>query len=180
MWLYLGLSLASALASHLVFDVVDDGFTAVFARPVHLVYFAVGAVLFALACGELGRGTRTDRLRRLAMARAAMRRSGPSAVVATCILQTVTAGGTLLLEGAAFDGGRLALAVAAAVLVMLAGTLALRHVERRILRLVEALFVSPRAQRRTDRRNVADVFVYAAAARRYLLFAPNRPPPLLA
>jgi hypothetical protein len=179
MWLYLSLTLASALAAHLVFDAVDDGLAAVFTRPIHLLYLTVVVVLFVFACCELGRGVRADRLRRLAIARDTMRRMGPSPLVAACFLQAATACGTLVLEGAAFDGIRLALAVAATAVALFVGALALRQVECRILRLVEAVFVSPLAQRPPRRRNATDVYVHAASAWLYFLFAPKRPPPLL-
>jgi hypothetical protein len=181
MWLYLSLTLASALAAHLVFDAIDDGVTAVFTRPIHLVYLAVVGMFFVLACCELGRGARADRRRRLAIARAAMRRSGSLPFVAACVLQAGTACGTLAFEDAVLDGTRLALAVVATVLALLVGALALRHVERRFLRLVEAVFVSPKPhQRSARRRNATDVFVYAASAWLYFLFVPKRPPPLSA
>lgn len=180
LWLYLGLTLASALAAHLVFDACDDGLIAVVSRPLHLVYLLVVGVVFALAWRDLARGNGADRRRRLALARAAVMRSGQRSVFAACVLQCGLAAGTLMLEGTAFGGTQLIIAVAAALVAVLAGTLALRSVERRILGLVDTVFVSPRPPRELRRRRASELVVRIAAERLYFLFVPKRPPPTFA
>jgi hypothetical protein len=179
-WLYLGLTLASALAAHLIFDAFDDGLAAVVSRPLHLVYLLVVGAAFALAWRDLAGGNGADRRRRLALARSAVARTGRRSVLAACVLQLGLAAGTLMLEGAAFSGMQLIIAVAAALLAVLAGSLALRSVERRILGLIDTVFVSPERQREAPRRRGIGAPVLVATERLYVLFVPKRPPPTFA
>jgi hypothetical protein len=178
-WLYLGLTLASGLAAHLVFDAIDDGARAVVTHPIHPLYLLVVGAVFVLSWRELTQGDRANRRRRLAVARTAVRRSGLSPFVVACLLQAAAAGGTLMFEGAAIGGLRLAIAVVAAVLAMLIGALALRHIERRILRLVETVFISPQQQREVRRQCATDVFSCPVTNLCFFL-VPNRPPPTFA
>jgi hypothetical protein len=179
-WLYLALTLASALAVHLVFDVADDGFAAVVSRPVHLLYALAVAVVSFLAWRDLARGPRRERRRRLAIARAVVRRSAVSTLPVSCLLQSALAGGTLAIEGGDFGGMRLVLAILASLAAMVAGALVLRHVEQRVLHLVRAVFVMPEERREVRRRRATDVFALAATGSLYFLFVPKRPPPTFA
>lgn len=179
-WLYLGLTLASALAAHLIFDALDDGLIAVVSRPLHLAYLLVVGVAFALAWRDLAGGHRAERRRRLALARSAVMRSRRRSVFAACVLQIGLAATTLMLEGAAFGGPQLVFAVAAALLAVLAGALALRSVERRILGLVDTVFISPRPPRDLRCRRAGEMLVRIAVERLYFLFVPKRPPPTFA
>ncbi len=178
-WLYVGLTLGSALAAHLVFDAVDDGAAALVAHPIHRLFLLVLCAVFVLSWRDLTQGDRVDRRRRLAIARTAVRRSGVSPIVVACALQAAIGGGSLIAEGADFGGLRLALAVVAAVLAMVIGALALRHIERRILRLVAVVFVSPQQQREVRRQCPTDVFTSPVTDLCFFL-VPNRPPPSFA
>ena len=176
-WTYLGLTLASALIAHLVFDAVDDGITAIVARPIHLIYVLVVLAAFSGAVLDVYGHPGAERRRRIALMQSGLR-DRSAALVASVLVQTVLAVTTLRLEGARFDRPHLMLATICALFALLVGALVLRRLESGILRLVLAAF-APRRPRPVG-RPAFDVLLAAvpAAEFAYGLFRPKRPPPL--
>jgi hypothetical protein len=175
-WLYLGLTLVSALATHLIFDAIDDGPAAIGTRPVHLLYLAVVAVALLFAWADFARGDGADLRRRLALARAAVRSNRPVPFIAAILLQAALAIGTVLLEPQAFGPANLILAFSAALIALCVGAVASRHVERRIIGLMYRVLLSPHTHAKPH-RTAEDVVVRAFTEQPFLLFVPNRPPP---
>jgi hypothetical protein len=177
--LYFGLTVPFAILAHLAFDVTDAGLSwAVLLRPAHLALVALMAVATAAAAFGLGYGLPdAERRRRIALVRAALRLDrypllGPAA---GAVAQAMIVLSTLSLDEAALQPERLALAVVVGVLAVVAGSLAIRTAERRVLDLALARAPRVRTHLTTARRRVA----LPRTARLSTLFRPNRAPPLL-
>lgn len=177
--LYLGLAAPFAILAHLVFDVVDVGFTwAVLLRPAHIVLIALAAgATLAIAHGLGARLSGPERRRRLALVRASLqvdRRPLLRFIVAT-VVQTMIVAATVSLDGSTLHPQRLVLAVLAAVLAVVASGLAIHVAERHVLDLILC------APRRAGLRRLSRAVRVRAlrSLRPYSLFRPNRAPPLL-
>lgn len=178
-WIYLSLTLASALVAHLAFDAADSGLAALVTRPIHVLYALIVAVAFAGAAFDVyGHGS-AERRRRVALMQSALGdRRTPMLV--SFLVQVALAGGTVRVEGPAGGGPQLLLSVLCAVAAMLVGALLLRRIESSILRLVLAAFAGRRPRGRALRSAAMRPRVAAAVESAYHLFRPNRPPPLFA
>jgi hypothetical protein len=178
-WAYLGVTLASALVAHLIFDAVDDGLVAIFSRPIHLVYLAVVALAFAGAARDLYARRGAERRRRIALMQSALRARGTPLVV-SLTSQLVLAATTLRLEQANVDRSHVAIAAACALFALLVGALLLRRLESGPLRRARAVFAARRPRAFVGPAVETPLFAVARADRAYGLFRPNRPPPLFA
>jgi hypothetical protein len=176
-WTYLGLTLASALIGHLIFDALDDGLAAVVARPIHIVYALIVLAAFAAAIVDVYGHPGAERRRRIALMQSGLR-EGPAPIVGSVLVQIALAVTTLRLEGARFDQPHLMLAAICALFALLVGALVLRRIESGILRIALAAFAPRRP--RPARRSVFDVLLATVPIAQlvYGLFRPNRPPPL--
>jgi hypothetical protein len=178
-WTFLGLTLASALIGHLIFDALDDGLLAVVARPIHLVYALVVLAAFAGAFLEVYGHPGAERRRRVALMQSAFgNRFAPLA--GSVVAQIALAATTLRLEDTQFDRSHVAFAALFALIALLVGALLLRRLESGLLRLALAVF-TPRRPRPVARPTFDVVLaVVASTDRAYGLFRPNRPPPIFA
>ena len=178
-WTYLGLTLASALVGHLIFDAVDDGPSAIVTRPIHLLYLAVVVLAFAGAVRDLYGHRRPERRRRIAlMQRAVCDRGTP--LVGSLAAQLGLAAATLRLEATELAPGHIAAAAVCALAALLIGALLLRRLESGLLRLIRAVFAARRPRALVDAAAAAPILPAVRADRAYGLFRPNRPPPLFA
>ncbi len=178
-WTYLGLTLASALIGHLIFDAIDDGLAAIVTRPIHLVYAAIVLAAFAGAFLDGYGHTGAERRRRIALMHSGLGNRTAS-LAGSIVAQLVLAGATLRLEDLRFDQPHVAFAALFAVLAVFVGALVLRRFESGLLRFVLAVFAArrPRSLARPTRHH--SLAVVPSAGRSYGLFRPNRPPPLFA
>ena len=179
-WTYLSLTLASALIGHLVFDALDDGLLAVIAHPIHLVYLLVILGALSAAAVELYWHQPSERRRRIALMRGALR-NGRALTVVSLVTQAAIAATTILLEeNAIVDGWNLAVSALCALLAILLGAFALRRVESEILRLVSAAFITRRRREPLRPKPDSSLAVVTFHELTYYLFRPNRPPPTFA
>jgi len=178
-WTYLGLTLASALVAHLVFDALDDGLLAIVTRPVHLVYVLIVLAAFAGAAFEVYAHRGGERRRRIALMQSALPgRHAP--IIGSILAQLALALTTLRLEDGGFAGPHLAFAALCALFALFVGALALRRLESGLLRLALAAF-APRRPRPVSRPAFdAPLRAVVCADLAYGLFRPNRPPPTFA
>jgi hypothetical protein len=177
-WSYLGLTLASALLAHLIFDAIESGLAAIVTRPIHLVY---GAIVLAVLCAatlEIVRARGADLRRRNALRWSSLRLGGARLMAATIAVQGMLAATMFALEGGAVDGTRLVVAALCALLAIVVGTFVLRSVHRRVAHFVAGTFAArrPPSLPITSLRPGA---IYAAHPidDPYYLFRANRPPP---
>jgi hypothetical protein len=178
-WTYLGLTLASALIGHLIFDAVDDGPSAILTRPVHLVYLAVVVLAFAGAFRELYGHRRSERRRRVALMQSALRDRG-TPLAGSLVAQLVLAAATLRLESTQLAPGHIAAAALCALAALSVGALLLRRFESGLLRLVRAVFTARRPRALVAAAAAAPILPAVRGDRAYGLFRPNRPPPIFA
>lgn len=178
-WTYLGLTLASALTGHLVFDAIDDGPAAIVTRPIHLLYLAVVVLAFAGAARELCARRGSERRRRIALLQRALRLRG-TPLAGSLVAQVSLAGATLRLENAHFTPAHVAAAAVCALFALVVGALLLRRLESGLLRLVRAVFAVRRPRALVRPAHDAPLLPAVRAQRAYGLFRPNRPPPLFA
>jgi hypothetical protein len=178
-WTYLGLTLASALIGHLIFDALDDGLLAIVTRPIHLVYLVIVLAAFAGAAADVYGHPGAERRRRIALMQGALRdRLAP--LLGSIVAQVALAVTTLRLEETRLDGPHVAFATLCALVAVLVGALALRRLESGLLRLALVVF-APRRPRPLARPACAvPLRALACADRAYGLFRPNRPPPAFA
>ena len=175
--LYFGLTVPFAILAHLAFDLADAGSWSVLLRPAHLALVALLAVAAIAAAYGLGYGLPdAERRRRLALVRAALRvdRHPLLSPALGAVVQAMIVVSTLSLDEAALHPERVVLACLVAFAAVLAGSLAVRIAERRVVGL--ALVPAPRVRTRpgTARRRTYVVAPAPLAAR----FRPNRAPPL--
>lgn len=178
-WTYLGLTLASALAAHLVFDAVDDGLVAIFTRPIHLVYVTTVALAFVGAARQLYGPGGAERRRRTALMQRGLG-TGVVPLAGSFALQAGLAAVTLHLEAAQLDPSHLGVAAVCALVALLVGALLLRRLESGLLRFALAVFAARRPRALAPPGVAVPRFAVARAERAYGLFRPNRPPPLFA
>ena len=166
-----GLTLASALAAHFVFDVVEGGFERLISHPIHLLYVLIVAAVFASAAREIGAARRM---------RPSPCRTRPVLLVANIVAQLVLTWSTLALEGMSFQGVRVAVATLAAIFAVILGALTLGRLEAGLVRIVLARYV-PRDRRRIVVAVDPRLAFASTGERVHDLFRPKRaPPPLLA
>ncbi len=177
-WTYLSLTLASALIGHLVFDAFDDGVLAVIAHPLHWVYLLVVLGALGPAAVDLYWHKPSERRRRIALLRGALR-NGRALTAVALLTQIAFAATTVLVENVVVDGWHLAVSALCALLALLLGAFALRRVESEILRLVSAAFITRRPQEPL-RPKPFSLAVATSHELTYCLFRPNRPPPTFA
>ena len=177
-WSYLGLTLASALLAHLIFDAIESGVIAIITRPVHLVYGAIVLVALCAATVEILRARGADLRRRNALRWSSLRPHGARLLAATIAVQAALAGTMFALEGGTIDGPRVVVAALSALAAIVVGTLLLRSVHRRVIGFVAGSF----AARRPPSLPITSLGRSAEYAAHsiddpYYLFRANRPPP---
>jgi hypothetical protein len=177
-WSYLGLTLASALLAHLIFDAIESGLTAIVERPIHLVYGTVVLVVLCAATVEIIRARGADLRRRNALRWSSLRLGGARLLAATITVQASLAATMFALEGGAVDGPRLAVAALCALVAIVAGTFVLRSVHRRVIGFVAGSFAARRPPS-LPITSFSPCAIYAAHPidDPYYLFRANRPPP---
>lgn len=178
-WTYLGLTLASALLGHLIFDALDDGIVILWSRPVHLVYAAVVAIACLGAMLDVYGHRPSERRRRIALMHSVLGRNRPP-VAASLAAQACLAWVTLQLEGSIADRSCLILAVACALASLLVGAIVIRKCEAAILRLALAAPLARRLLKPSHREPGLRRAPLLGPQREYALFRPNRPPPAFA
>jgi len=178
-WIYLSLTLASALAAHLAFDAADGGLAALISRPIHLLYGLVVVVAFAGAALDVYAHRPAERRRRIALMQGALG-EGRVPLAVSLLMQSALAGASLRFEPSGGSAPQLALAGVCALVALCVGALLLRRIESSILRLVRAAFAGRRPRRSIRRTAGVRLRAVVALERTYCLFRPNRPPPLFA
>lgn len=175
--LYLGLTVPFAILAHLVFDVLDAGFSwTVLSRPAHVVLVGLAAGAALTTAFGLGLGLPSpERRRRLALLRASLQfdRNPLLRIAVGTVAQVMIVLATVSLDEATLHPQRLLPAVFAALLAVVAGGWAIRIAERRVLDLV---LHAPRS-RRAHRAARAGHVRAGRSTRPYSLFRPNRAPP---
>jgi len=180
-WSYLGLTLASALFAHLVFDAIDSGLGAVLSRPIHLVYAAIVVLVLGIAAREAWHEPVAEMRRRYALRWARLRSHAARSTLATVATQLALAVAMFALEGGTIDGPRVFVAALCALIAIIAGTVLLRSLQRRVVGIVAGSFTA----RRPASLLVSGFLAHAACVARptddpYVLFRANRPPPIFA
>ncbi|MBV8369226.1 MAG: hypothetical protein JO036_09940 [Candidatus Eremiobacteraeota bacterium] len=177
--LWAGLTFSSAVLVHGAVHAAGER-SFVWDSPQHVVMSVVALGLLAAVAAPLGLvGTRRERRRRLALARASLGPVTPRLLLGGAAAQAALAVLLFAPEGAFLEPDRVVQAVVCGLVALLCCAFLFRATRDRVVALLTALVTGledalPRA---TLRRRVPRP---ARATVPYRLFIPNRPPPLAA